>query len=127
MATCSKTDSALRAAWAEKHGLKLSPRRNDWHTFMGRQYGRRMSDRADRDDELRNHWDDHGEVWIPVVGHGKGYKRPACYTAQPYDLSERAREDLATLAADHAMRVEILPPAESWYYPGATWLVVLWR
>lgn len=117
---CSKTDHAARDAWAASHDLKLSPTRLDWDGFMNRRIVYRYDEARATDRLLRSGWDDHREVWNR---DGK----PACYSAQPYDLTQADRDNLETLARIHGLRVEIHPPVASWYYPGQTWLVLVWR
>ena len=118
-------DSATRDAWAAKHGLKPSPRRQGWHGFVGRNPGREFTASGVEDNHLRAGWDDHGEVWVRDTPGRRGFKHAAAYTSHPYDLDQDDRDRLAQMASKYGLKVEIRPKAESWYYPGQTWLVIL--
>ena len=115
--SCSKTDHDKRQAWMAQHGLRLSPRRRTWAAFVAG---------AGRSSNIRpGEWEDHGEVWIRAE-RSRGFRMPAAYTAQPYDLPNTDRDEIEQIAENHGFRVEVLPKSESWYYPGETWLIVFW-
>lgn len=66
-------------------------------------------------------------IVMPCCDHGELYTksgRKACFVSQPYSIDDR--DGLERFAKTHRMRLEIHPPERSWYYPGSTWLVILW-
>lgn len=113
----AKTDLDMRSTWAAEHGLKLS-RRREWRAILGQlPPNNPWSERYFEYITRGGRWDDHGEVWNR---HGKA----VCYTSHVYDEPDSA--ELAALASKHGIAFEVHPPDASWYYPSATWLVVLW-
>ncbi len=102
------------AAWAKARRLKRS--RGVRHP--ARLAGRRPRWRAAIELSQRR-WVDHSRFWIRDG-------RPACFTSEPYGLSERDRREIQELAEKYGLVVVIGPPGECLWYPGRTRFIQLW-
>lgn len=97
----SFTDYHARDRWASSHGLRPSSMRH-WTAILGKRTPPWHIEP----------WEDHCEVWTQN-------RKAVCSTSHPYN-----EPDLPEL---HNLHVEVYPPESlaSWYYPDATWLVIL--
>jgi hypothetical protein len=107
--TCSSTDFAMRDRFARAEGVRLSSSSNGLASILG------LTSREGWLINRSHAWDDHGDVW-----HRD--RRPIVYTSQPY--GEPPRDVLDALTTRFALDIDVRPPSESWYYPGATSLVI---
>jgi hypothetical protein len=75
-------------------------------------------DLVDTDFEVHT---DHSRIWDTLEGK--------IFISQPYKGRWDAEEEtkLRAVCEEHGLSYSVSPPSKSWYYPGATFLVEVWR
>lgn len=102
--------------WAEKKQLRIAyPSYKCIHWLKKGRCGRRLCRWPDQN---LSHWWDHATAWT--------YKgKPAVIVSQPYQLGKDGQQELAKLAEDPDLYVEVQP--ESWYGHGTIFIGIYRR